>query len=421
MRPWCVITCVAAGLFVLAAGDPAAAQDSGTIESRVEQNAFDVEEIVVTGTRTPERKLEASTAITTLNAVEIEARAPRSTADLIKVVPGFYVESSGGEVGGNLFARGLPADGSYRYVMLMEDGMPVYDSTELPFVNADIFVRIDENVARLEAVRGGNAALFGSNAPGGVINFLSRTGGPELNGTFAAMIGTDLINRYGLNLNGPIGDEWRFSAGGFYRYDDGVRDPGFAASKGGQFKGNITRLFDNGHVRLYAKYLDDRNVFYLPLPIRGTFDSRGKLTDTGFVPGFPSDGTLTSEEGVDARVPLPGGAGPLTLPLDDGQKQVGGMAMVEAAFTFGDGWEVQDKLRYMNVDHSWNAMLPSDLRDADDWAQRFVADTPGGASYRLTCTNVDDGGAPAVFGSAACPTANGLVNLGGQWSVEKPM
>lgn len=395
---------------------------SATRDFTLLSDPLNLEALVVTGTRTPERAIQSSSAITTINAEEVRERAPRSTADLLSAVPGFYVESSGGEVGGNLFARGLPADGSYRYVALMEDGMPVFDATELSFVNADIFVRVDENIDRVEALRGGSSALFGSNAPGGVVNFISKTGGPTFGGTLGATAGTSGMNRYDFNFNGPLVEEWGFSVGGFYRYDDGVRDPGFPASRGGQIKGNITRQFERGYVRLYAKYLNDRNVFYLPLPIEGTFDGDGSLNDIGFVAGFPDDGTLTSREGVDLRVPLPRNNGDLFLRLDDGQRQNGGSAQLEVGLDLGEDWSLTNRLRYMNVDHQWNALLPFELVDANAWAQSFVTATPGGAGFQLLCTNVRDAdGNQVAFGSAACPTANNLLNLGGEWHVEVPM
>lgn len=385
----------------------------------LELDLLAVEEIVVTA-QTPDRKIRSSTAISTLNEDEIKARAPRNTADLMRIVPGFYVESSGGEVGGNLFVRGLPADGSYRYVALMEDGMPVFDSTELFFVNNDIFLRVDENIERMEAVRGGTSALYGSNAPGGVVNFINKTGGDKLAGTVRAATATAGLYRLDANLNGPIGDDWRFSVGGFYRFDNGVRYPGFPASTGGQFKGSLMRTFHtdkvDGHARVTFKYLNDRNTFYLPLPFRGRFDSNNRLTGYDFVEGFPTDGTLTSPEGVNAQVPLPRGAGLLNLPLDNGQQQIGGSAMAELRLYFpGVRLEVQDNLRAMVMDHSWNAMLPFELRDANAWAESVVG---AGTPYRLTCTNLP--GAPA-FGTGECSTPNGLVNLGGQWLVNKPM
>jgi len=368
------------------------------------QDYLGMETIVATAQRTPRQKLDTPAAITTLNRRDIEREAPRSTADLLKAVPGFYVESSGGEVGGNLFARGLPADGSFRYVSIMEDGMPVYDSTELFFVNADIFVRVDENIEQIEAVRGGSAALFGSNAPGGIINFLSKTGGPEHTGTFSFKGAEASLFRFGGNVNGPLGESgWRYSIGGFFRSDDGIRDPGFTASEGGQIKVNVTKEFEHGYVRFFGKGLFDSNIFFLPLPLENP-------PDPEFVPGFPEDGTLTSEEGVGKRVPFPGGGG-VTLDLDDGQKQEGGWFIADFGHEFGDGWSFSNSFRVMDVDHYWNALLPFEIVEADEWAQGFVDDTPGGNSSRLTFTE----------SGRTFDAANGLLNLGGQWFIEKPM
>ena len=368
------------------------------------QDYLGMETIVATAQREPRIKLETSTAITTLQPQDIEREAPRSTADLLKVVPGFYVESSGGEVGGNLFARGLPADGSFRYVALLEDGMPVYDSTELSFVNADIFVRLDNNIQQIEAVRGGSAALFGSNSPGGLVNFLSKTGGPQTTGILTFEGGEAGVLKLDANVNGPVGEtDWRYSVGGFYRSDDGIRDPGFTASEGGQIKANIGRVYGNGYVRVYGRALFDSNIFYLPLPIQNP-------SDPEFVSGFPDDGTLTSEEGVGKVVPLPNGD-ELVLDLDDGQRQEGAWIQADLGYDLGGGWSIDNKFRYMDVDHYWNAMLPFELVDADDWAAGFVEDTPEGAGSRLTFA---DGG--QLF-----DTPNDLLSLGGQWFVQIPM
>lgn len=362
-----------------------------------------METIVATAQREPTIVLETSTAITTLSARDIEREAPRSTADLLKAVPGFYVESSGGEVGGNLFARGLPADGSFRYVSLMEDGMPVFDSTELSFVNADILVRVDHNIRQVEAVRGGSAALFGSNAPGGLINFLSKTGGPEHSGIVSVKGAEAGLVRIDGNVNGPLDEHWRYSVGGFFRSDQGIRDPGFTASEGGQIKANVGRAFDRGYVRVYGKALFDSNIFYLPLPIQNPDNPE-------YVAGFPDDGTLTSEEGIGKVVPLPGGD-ELVLDLDDGQRQEGGSVLVDLGYDLGGGWTVSNAFRWMDIDHSWNAMLPFELIDAETWAEGFLDDTPGGDSFDLVFSETGQ----------EFDTPNGLLNLAGEWFVSIPM
>ncbi len=373
------------------------------------QDVIQMDEIVITATRNPLTRRESSVAITTKSLDQINEISPRSTADLLRVIPGFYVESSGGEVGGNLFARGLPADGSYYYVALMEDGMPVFDAPALSFVNADIFVRVDENIERMEAVRGGNSALFGSNAPGGVINFISKSGGNSLSVTSKVTMGTSGLARYDFNLNGPLGTNWRFSFGGFYRYDNGVRNPGFPASKGGQVKGNITRLFKNGYIKFYGKYLRDSNIFYLQLP----FKASNKLE---FVDGFPSNGTLTTVEGNLLKAPTPAN-GRFTISLADGQKQIGGSLIADFYIKLPHNWSFQNTTRYMNFRHNWNALVPFNLVNASDWAQKYVDDTPNAVGYEIVYTNhFNADGSKASFN-----TANGLLCEGGLWSVSKPL
>ncbi len=372
---------------------------------------LELEGIVVTATRTPRQKLESSSAITTISAAAVEQDAPASTADLMKQVPGFYAEASGGEVNNNLFVRGLPADGSYRYVIFMEDGMPANDANDLFFLGADNFVRVDENIDRVEAVRGGNSALFGSNSAGGVVNLIDKTGGPALAGTFKAQVGTEGYTRYDANINGPLAENWRFNVGGYYRFDDGIRDPGFPAARGGQIKANVTRLFDSGRITVYGKYINDKNIFYLPLPLKpGKLEGDVVRLESDFVDGFPSDGTMTSRDATFLRIPLPSDNGEMTLPLEDGIAQTGGTLMADITVTLNSGWTLRNTGRAMNLKHQWNALLPFEIVSATDFVADQLAAT-GGASASLTFT--DDG---STFN-----TPNGLLNLGGLWHVEKPV
>jgi len=59
--------------------------------------------------------------------------------------------ATGGTTQGNVFARGIIQDGGYRYVTLMEDGIPIYPVSELSFYNPDQFVRVDETIDHVEA------------------------------------------------------------------------------------------------------------------------------------------------------------------------------------------------------------------------------------------------------------------------------
>lgn len=178
-----------------------------------------------------------------------------------------------------------------------------------------------------------------------------------------------------------------------------MRDPGFPASRGGQLKLNVTRRFEKGFARIYGKYLNDSNVFYLPLPFQAGGD---------FVEGFPDNGTLTTAEGNFVNVPRPRGEGPLVLPLENGQRQVGGSVLLELFLELGKDWTLENKARVMNIDHTWNALLPFDLVDPDEFAAQSV---PSGGRFEYSFTNHDE----------PFSTVNDLLLTAGLWHVRKPV
>ncbi len=383
----------------------------GTVTANfvVEVDALGLEGIVVTGSATPVVKLESTVAVTTQTAADIVEKAPQSTAELLEVVPGFYVEASGGEGGNNVWARGIPQDGSFRYVAFQEDGLPVYESPELAFANIDLFYRVDETVERLEAVRGGTAAIFASNAPGGIINFVSKTGGDELEGLAKITVGDYKMFRVDVDYGGPIAEDWRFNIGGFYRTDSGIRDPGFPANRGGQLKANVTRLTDNGYVRISGRYLNDRNIFYLPVPLQNPDDPEG-------IPGFdPNSGTLTSIDAGRVKIPTPDND-VFTRDLEDGMHPVVGSLTLEGLFELGDGWTLKNSARAMNADIRFNAIFSvNNPETAEAFADERVTDL-GGTGFEYTFTHDPD----ATF-NVANQNGNGLVVQSGWWSIGKQL
>jgi len=377
---------------------------------RMVEDPLSLSSVVVTGTATPRVNEEASVAITTLTPELIDQAAPRSTTEMLRYVPGFTrVESSGGEVNENITMRGILG---VEYVMFMEDGLPVFPTMHTFFMNADNLFRPDENIDEMEVVRGGSSALYGSNTPGAIANFINKTGGPELHGSFKVSAATQGLARYDMNTNGPLGDDWRFNIGGFYRYDHGVRDPGFPGISGGQIKANITRLLPNGYFRVSAKYIDDRNQFILDLPFQNPGDPK-------YVPGFGDYGSMNTLEGNDIRVPTPNGQ--LELPLDNGLRTVAGWLTADVAFDLSNGWRLQNAAQAMQNAQQWNAIVPSDVMSAADFVTRPVNQGglgfPAGTQFTYTYTNrLDETGKPMPFS-----TSNGLVAPGDEWHVEQPL
>jgi iron complex outermembrane recepter protein len=376
------------------------------------RDPLQLQELVVTGTQTPRTNLDASVAVTTLSAQEVERAAPRSTTEMLRYVPGFTrVESSGGEVNQNYEIRGILG---IEYVMFMEDGMPVFPTMHTYFMNADNLFRFDQSIERLEVVRGGASALFGSNTPGAIINYINKTGGDHFAGTMRATVGTEALARYDLNAGGPLGQDWHFNAGGFYRYDHGVRDPGFPGIRGGQLKANVTRDLSNGYIRASVKYIDDRNQFILPLPLENP-------DDPDYISGFTDYGALLSSEGLDLRVPIP--TGELTLPLDNGLKTQATWFTVDVGLDLPNDWHFQNTAQVMHNDQEHNALVPGDIKSAADFVASLTnADGssrfPAGSTFQLLFTNHFD-----AAGTNKLPfdTPNGFVIPSVEWHVDKPI
>jgi outer membrane receptor protein involved in Fe transport len=374
------------------------------------RNPLQLQTMVVTGTQTPRLNLDASVAVTTLTSEEVQSAAPRSTTEMLRYVPGFTrVESSGGEVNENISMRGILG---VEYVAFFEDGLPVYPTMHTFFMNADNLFRFDENIDRMEVVRGGSSPLFGSNTPGAIVNFINKTGGDVFSGSMRASAATEGLARYDLNINGPFGDDWRFNAGGFYRYDHGVRDPGYPGIRGGQLKANITRLLNNGYIRFSVKYLDDRNEFITPLPFTNAADPQ-------YVEGFGDYGSMITNEGVDITVPTPNG--PLELPLSNGLRTKSTWFTGDVGLDVTKDWHLQNTAQVMQNDQEWNAIPSGGLFTAQDFItapkDQGGLGFPAGSTGQYFFTNVFDAkGDPLPF-----DTPNQLVASPGEWHIEKPI
>ncbi|MDF9301143.1 hypothetical protein P5P81_00725 [Tritonibacter mobilis] len=141
---------------------------------------------------------------------------------------------------------------------------------DISFGTADIFSRFDYNVSRIEAIRGGSASTLTSNAPGGVLNIISKTGKKQ-GGAIGTTIGLDYDTfRTDFDYGTTIGNDLYVHLGGFYRVGEGIRSTGFTANNGGQFKISLLKEFENGYVRVYSKYLNDRTAAFLPMPLQVT-------------------------------------------------------------------------------------------------------------------------------------------------------
>ena len=300
------------------------------------------ERILVTGAVSRNQTvMQSSVSVSTLTFEDIDASAPRSTAEVFRMLPGVRSEASGGEGNANIAVRGLPvAAGGAKFLTLQEDGLPVLQFGDIAFGNADIFVRADATLARIEVIRGGSASTLASNSPGGVINFISKTG-LDNGGSVALTTGLNYDQfRTDFEYGGDINDDMRFHIGGFVRQGEGVRDPGYQGERGYQLKANLTKDFDSGYVRLYAKHLNDRVTSYMPMPM---------YADGSSVPGYDAKKDTLQSAYLTQTVRLNGDNQISRGDVRDGMNPQVNSFGIEAQFDLDDNWTLDNRFRISEI------------------------------------------------------------------------
>ncbi|WP_294391664.1 TonB-dependent receptor [uncultured Sphingomonas sp.] len=324
------------------AAEPAATSDAAAREGQGE-------EVLVTarlGTTT-QRKVEASYSITTLNDQELRQRAIGNLAEAMQQIPGVWADSSAGVTANNIRVRGIPR-GGYESLAVYEDGLPIQHDPGINWINVDQFLRIDESYASIEAVRGGPSSIFAANAPGGLINFIPRKGTPELSGIVKLTTADYGQIRGDVWFGGPLGDGWRFSAGGFYNKDKGVRDPGPTANNGGQGRVLISKDFARGSLSFGIKYMEDNNFFFDATPL---VRSGNKLRP--LEPFNGHDDTLTGREDGLVRIKTPRGQRRADFNLFNQSSDL--QLTAKGNIEFDDGTTLSGGLRYRDSNTDRNA------------------------------------------------------------------
>jgi outer membrane receptor protein involved in Fe transport len=347
-----------AALHIGAAHAQTATATPAAAATAAEQQAdpLKLEQVVVTGTATRTSKMKQSLSVSTLDSTQLERTGATSAAELLRAVPGVRSESSGGEGNANITVRGVPLSaGGSRYVQMQEDGLPVLMFGDIAFGTADQFLRSDFNVDRLEVVRGGSASTLATNSPGGIINFISKTG-KEAGGNIGLNVG--LVRkelRLDADYGGKIGAATTFHIGGFQRVGDGGRPAEFNSANGGQIKGNITQALDNGYVRLSFKSLDDRTPTFLPVPVTTTAD--GKINT---IPGIDPRTAFFITPSLQRDTGLNRDNGQTTSSTRDGLRVKSTAVGLEAQLKLGEGWTLDEKFRRSSNSGRFIGLFPSD-------------------------------------------------------------
>lgn len=336
-------------------------------------DVFLLEGVVVTGVAAETTKVKSSVAISTVDAGELAPSAPRSTAEIFRSIPGIRSEATSGDGNANISVRGLPvAAGGAKFLQLQEDGLPILEFGDIAFGTADGFLRADYTTERVEAIRGGSASTFASNSPGGIVNFISRTGSVE-GGSIGLTTGLDYDSvRLDFNYGKPISDDMQYHVGGYYRVGEGVRESGYDGNDGSQIKANLTKFFDNGYTRFYLKHLDDRAITYMPMPVSVTGSNASPS-----VGSLPSFDPLTDTPHTSALIENIGTDGDGNRRVSDPQEGLRSLSTAlgaEFSLDLSNDWKLVDRFRYSENSGRFLAPFPAQVGSAQEIADSIAGD-----------------------------------------------
>ena len=208
--------------------------------------ATEVQEVVVTANRSPTPLFQVGQQVTVLTLPQIQLDQETDVADILARTPGVVVTRNGGPgEATSLSIRGATTD----QTVVLIDGVKVNDPSATG-TGYDFSNLIAGDVSRIEVLRGPQSTLYGSEAIGGVVNYITRDATKPLQGDVQAeggSYGTAYVRGGVGGKDGPA----TFRLGAYYNSTDSVsafdktfggrEDDGFhTAGASGRFTYDIT-------------------------------------------------------------------------------------------------------------------------------------------------------------------------------------
>ena len=144
----------------------------GTVFAQEDLQEFALEDMVITASRVPTQKVDTPADISVITKEEIADQNYANVSDALRAIPGVNVLGSGAK-GSSMGQDKILLNGDERVLVLVDGrrmnlGSSGNSSADwLPPVNA---------IERIEVLKGGGSALYGTDAVGGVINVIMKKG-----------------------------------------------------------------------------------------------------------------------------------------------------------------------------------------------------------------------------------------------------
>lgn len=187
----------------------------------IKSNAKELNEVVVDGTRSqnlqpvsigklPVTPMDLPQSISVINQSVIKNQQSQRLSDVIKNVNGVYLSSTRGGVQETFAARGYRMSDDNMY----KDGARV-SAAVMPEMSS---------LESVEILKGSAAILYGSVAPGGIINMVTKKPKFDFGGDVSIRMGGYGLIKPTFDIYGPLSQRIAFRVNGTYETENSFRD-----------------------------------------------------------------------------------------------------------------------------------------------------------------------------------------------------
>jgi iron complex outermembrane receptor protein len=197
---------------------PALAQESEAADSPTDASSgVFSDDIVVTATRRSQNLQDVGITLTAVTGAQIRALGLNSSTDIAKLSANVSLSGSYGGLTSNFTIRGVTQNDFNDHV---ESVIATYiDDTYISSQQGANFGLFD--IERVEVLKGPQGTLFGRNATGGLVHYISRRPTDHFEGYLDSTYGSYNNIRAEMALSGPLMTGLRARLSGFYERHDG--------------------------------------------------------------------------------------------------------------------------------------------------------------------------------------------------------
>ena len=173
-----------------------------------------LEEVIVSASREIQQRSEVPAAIGIVSANQIQETKPIGIEQIVNQVPGVFMSTSRAASNEQHFTAIRSPISIKSLFLFLEDGLPirpvaVFNHNALLEMNSIAF-------GRVEVLKGPASSIYGSEAIGGSINFITKNPTKQLSGSLANETNTLGIRRYEAEVSTTFKNKYGFYVGAHY-------------------------------------------------------------------------------------------------------------------------------------------------------------------------------------------------------------